>query len=107
MLEDMQIQTRLIPVNQDGRMLPAVIDVAEFDGECLCIRLRDGRMISLPASWVSMLDEATEDQKSQLQISLDGSTLFWPEIPAVLTIRELLAGSEPCEGCWYRINFFQ
>jgi hypothetical protein len=107
MLADMQIQTRLISVIEDGRMNHAVIDAAEFDGEYLRIRLRDGRLIYIPESWLSALSGATVDQRSHLQISLDGSTLFWPEVPAQLTTREILAGSEPCEACWYRVSFYK
>ena len=107
MLTDLQIETPLISVYQDGRMNPAVIEAAEFDGEFLRIHLRDGRLIFIPESWFSALSDANSDQRSHLEISSDGSTLFWPELAAQLTTREILAGSEPCEGCWYRVAFFQ
>ena len=75
--------------------------------QMLQVLLRDGRIISVPLDWISILNGATLAQQANVEIQDGGATLYWPETGACLPVMSLLAGSDPCSNCWYRISYFK
>jgi hypothetical protein len=71
------------------------------------VSLRDGRIISAPLDWISFLNDATSTQRADVEIQDGGASLYWPEIGAYLSIVGLLAGSDICNNCWYRVSHFK
>jgi hypothetical protein len=82
------------------------IDVKVVD-QMLQVCLRDGRIITVPLDWISLLSEATPNQRANVEIQDGGASLYWPETGAYLSVTGLLAGSAPCSNCWYRISHFK
>ena len=75
--------------------------------QMLQVCLRDGRIIGVPLDWISFLSGSTPAQQVNVEIQDGGASLCWPEIGANLSIIGLLAGSDPCSNCWYRISHFK
>jgi hypothetical protein len=75
--------------------------------QMLQVFLRDGRIISVPLDWISFLKGATPAQRANVEIQAEGENLYWPEIGAYLSVIGLLAGSDPCSNCWFRISHFR
>ena len=75
--------------------------------QMLQVHLRDGRIISVPLDWISILNRATPAQRTNVEIRDDGATLYWPEAGACLPVMSLLAGSDPCSNCWYRVSYYK
>jgi hypothetical protein len=69
--------------------------------------LRDGRVISVPLDWISLLNDATPAQQANVEIRDGGANLYWPETGVCLSVIGLLAGSDPCSNCWYRVTHFK
>jgi Protein of unknown function (DUF2442) len=75
--------------------------------QMLQVFLRDGRIVSAPLDWISFLKSATPSQRADVEIQDGGATLLWPETGACLSVMGLLAGSDPCSNCWYRVSHFK
>jgi len=82
------------------------MDVNVVD-QMLQVSLRDGRKLTVPLEWISLLHSATRSQRANVEIQDGGASLYWPEIGASLSVTGLLAGSDPCSNCWYRISHFK
>jgi hypothetical protein len=76
-------------------------------GQMLQVFLRDGRIIAVPLDWISFLHGATSMQQANVEILAGGANLYWPEIGASITVTGLLAGSDPCSNCWYRVSHYK
>ncbi len=70
------------------------MDVKVVD-QMLQVCLRDGRIIVVPLDWISLLSEATPNQRANVEIQDGGASLYWPETGAYLSVTGLLAGSDP------------
>jgi hypothetical protein len=75
--------------------------------QMLQVFLRDGRIISVPLDWISLLNEATPTQQANVEIRDGGANLYWPETGACVPVMGLLAGSDPCSNCWYRVSYYK
>ena len=75
--------------------------------QMLQVYLRDGRIISVPFDWISLLNDATPSQRANVEIGDGGANLYWPETGACISVMGLLAGSDPCSNCWYRVSHFK
>ncbi len=82
------------------------MDAKAVDG-MLQVSLRDGRIISVPLEWFSFPVEVTAEQFADVKIQAGGAELYWPAIDMTLPIVGLLAGSDPCSYCWYRLSHFR
>ncbi len=80
---------------------------AKIVDKMLQVYLRDGRIISVPLDWISLLNDATPTQRAHVEIREEGANLYWPETGAYLSVMGLLAGSDPCSNCWYRVSHFR
>ena len=69
-----------------------VADVS-FDNDCLSVRLKDGRTISVPLAWYPKLYHATSDQRQAWKIAGGGYGVHWPEIDEDLSTEGLLRGA--------------
>ena len=65
------------------------VDVT-FTDEALVVRLKDGRILSVPLSWFPRLVEATVEQRSNWQLIGDGLGVHWAELDEDVSIAGLL-----------------
>jgi hypothetical protein len=64
-----------------------------LDTHTLSVSLADGRTISAPLAWFPRLLHATEEQRSNWQISGGGFGIHWPLIDEDLSSSGLLRGA--------------
>lgn len=70
---------------------PRVLDVS-FTSDSLVVRLRDGRVISVPLSWFPRLAKASPKDRSVWEESAAGHGIHWPAIDEDLSVEGLLRG---------------
>lgn len=70
---------------------PRVLDVS-FTPDSLVVRLRDGRIISVPLSWFPRLAKASPKDLSIWEESAAGYGIHWPTIDEDLSVEGLLRG---------------
>ena len=78
----------ILPLAADER----VADVETTEDE-LCVRLMDGRTISVPLVWYPRLLNATAEQRKNWQISAGGLGIHWEDIDEDLSTEGLLRGA--------------
>lgn len=61
-----------------------------FTEDALVIRLRDGRVLSVPLAWFPTLRKATIAQRSNWGLLGDGIGVHWPELDEDISIAGLL-----------------
>ena len=64
-----------------------------FDQDSLSVRLKDGRIISVPLAWYPRLLEATPEQRTNWKIAGGGYGIHWPDIDEDLSTEGLLRGA--------------
>jgi hypothetical protein len=112
-MEDQQMTIECCEINEKILSKPPVFFVSTLAMEVkivdqmLQVFLRDGRIISVPLEWISLLSDATPAQRANVEILEGGANLYWPETGACLSVMGLLAGSDPCSNCWYRVSHFK
>jgi hypothetical protein len=65
----------------------------EFADEAMSVTLMDGRTITVPLYWYPCLQDATEAQRQNWQISGGGYGLHWPDADEDLSTAGLLRGA--------------
>jgi hypothetical protein len=65
------------------------VDVS-FTDEALVVRMKDGRILSVPLSWFPRLVGATVEQRSNWQLIGDGLGIHWAELDEDISIAGLL-----------------
>lgn len=74
-------------------------DVSEHIGDVtvsdssITFELTDGRVVSVPLSWSWRLEEATEEERQNFQISPSGYSVHWPDVDEDLSTRGALRGT--------------
>ena len=63
---------------------------AGFTDDALVVRLKDGRVLSVPLAWFPRLRGATSEQRSDWQLTGDGTGLHWPALDEDLSVAGLL-----------------
>ena len=101
-----EIKEKVIPRQPVYYVSVLAMDVKIVD-QMLQVCLRDGRIIVVPLDWISFLNDATPNQRANVEIQAGGASLDWPETGVYLSVTGLLAGSDPCSNCWYRISHFK
>ena len=61
-----------------------------FTEDALVVRLRDGRVLSIPLAWFPRLRDATNEQRSSWELTGDGIGLHWPALDEDLSVAGLL-----------------
>jgi hypothetical protein len=69
----------------------AALDVRVDAGD-LCVRLRDGRTVSVPLSWFPRLATATTAQLADWRLIGRGEGIRWPQLDEDVSVAGLLAG---------------
>lgn len=54
------------------------------------VRLRDGRVLSVPLAWFPRLRDATSQQRSGWELTGEGIGLHWPELDEDISVAGLL-----------------
>jgi hypothetical protein len=72
----------------------ALAKSVNFDEEMMHVSLTDGRCISVPIIWFSLLRATTPDQRSKYEISGGGTSLHWPDLDEDLSVAGLMAGAD-------------
>ncbi len=85
----------------------AVMESIQFATGMIQVFLKDGRILSVPLDWFPLLENASETQRNDFQIHGDGMVVTWQEIGEQITLGDFLAGSDPCEQCWFRVSYFK
>ena len=65
-----------------------------FDEELMHVSLTDGRLLSVPIIWLSLLRTATPEQRNKYEIGGGGTSLHWPELDEDLSVAGLMAGAD-------------
>ena len=60
--------------------------------ELIAAHLDDGRIISIPVALSWRLSDATPEQRSQYEITGQGSGVHWPDVDEDLSLRSMLSG---------------
>jgi hypothetical protein len=105
-LEYCEIKENIIARQPVYYVSALAMDVNTVD-EMLHVSLRDGRKLAVPLDWIPFLQGATPAQRANVEVQDGGASLYWPEMGADLSVTGLLAGSDPCSNCWYRISHFK
>ena len=61
-----------------------------FADDALVVRLRDGRVLSVPLSWFPRLRNASSDERSRWEILGDGIGIHWPILDEDISVAGLL-----------------
>lgn len=73
------------------------IEGIEFQGDQLCVKLSDGRVLSFPLSWYPRLRNASSTERSTYELLGGGIGVHWPLIDEDLSLEGFLQGS-PAPG---------
>jgi hypothetical protein len=65
------------------------VDV-RFTDDALVVRMRDGRVLSVPLAWFPRLREATVEQRSKWELLGDGIGVHWPGLDEDISVAGLL-----------------
>ena len=105
-LEYCQIQESVVTRQPVLYVSGLAMDVKIVD-QMVQVSLRDGRIISVPMDWFSFPVQASPAQLANVKIQSGGADLYWPDLDVSLPVIGLLAGSDPCSYCWYRLSHFK
>lgn len=72
----------------------ALAKSVDFDAHSMCVRLLDGRSVSVPLLWFPVLHGATPEQRAHYEIGGGGISLHWPELDEDVSVAGLLAGGD-------------
>ena len=61
-----------------------------FTDDALVVRLRDGRVLSVPLSWFPKLRDATAEQLSRWEMIGEGIGVHWPALDEDISVAGLL-----------------
>ena len=61
-----------------------------FTDDALVVRLRDGRVLSVPLSWFPKLRDATNGERSHWEMLGDGIGSHWPTLDEDISVAGLL-----------------
>lgn len=65
-------------------------DDVRFTDDALVVRMRDGRVLSVPLDWFPRLREATIEQRSSWELIGDGIGVHWPALDEDISVAGLL-----------------
>jgi hypothetical protein len=69
---------------------PFAVDVC-FTADDLCVRLADGRQVSVPLTWFPKLLRATPDQRGNWILIGNGIGIHWPLIDEDISMASMLS----------------
>ena len=69
-----------------------------FAGDAFTVELKDGRAITTPLAWFPRLLHATEQERSNWQVSGGGYGIHWPDVDEDLLTEGLLRGAPAPRG---------
>jgi len=72
------------------------------DPDCLHVKLQGGRRLRTPLWWYPRLFSATQSQRNNMELMLDG--LHWPDVDEDLSIKGMLEGWKYPDAIKPRLN---
>lgn len=69
------------------------VDDVNVSDTAITVRLKDGRIISVPLHWYPRLNAATADERANWQASGAGFGIHWPDIDEDLSTEGMLRGA--------------
>lgn len=66
--------------------------------DSLIVDMVDGRTIIVPIAWYARLWHGTPEERSNLEISGDGTLIHWPDLDEDLSVSGILAGRRSGES---------
>lgn len=69
---------------------PRAVDV-QFTDDALCVRLADGRELSIPLEWFPRLRNASPQVRADCRLIGGGVGIHWPQLDEDLSVTGLLA----------------
>jgi hypothetical protein len=73
-----------------GSRLPE-LEKTEISDDALVVKLKDGRVISLPLTWYPKLKAATPDQRAKFEVLGSGYGVQWKELEVSISVLDLFA----------------
>jgi len=61
-----------------------------FDGDKMCLSLKDGRDIFVPISWFSSLQNASKAQRENFRFICGGEGIHWDDLDEDISVEGLL-----------------
>lgn len=72
----------------------AIAQFVFFDDHMMHVSLTDGRVISVPLSWLPRLEDASPEEREQYEIGEGGASIHWQNIGGEVSVANLLAGAD-------------
>lgn len=72
---------------------PRIRSIGVTGDEIIC-KLQDGRKLSLPLAWSTLLAGATREQRHNVVILDDGELAHWPDVGEFLSAQGMLYGTK-------------
>ena len=69
-----------------------VVTSVKVTSDALVVRLRDGRVVSVPLTWYPRLAAATPSERRRWELVGPGIGIHWPAIDEDVSVEALLAG---------------
>ena len=79
-------------------VLEARAQSVNVNEDSLIVDLVDGRTIMAPIAWYARLWHGTPEERSNLEVSGDGTLIHWPELDEDLSVAGILAGRRSGES---------
>ena len=73
-------------------LYPLAHDV-RFSEDDIVVSLVDGRTVSVPLVWFPRLAAASNQQRENYELLVDGEGIYWPDIDEDLSVDGLLRGT--------------
>ena len=76
---------------------PVAAGVEVSEGR-LAVEIADGRMVSVPLGWYPRLVHASEAERANWELHVDGEHIRWPDLDEDVSVEALLAGKRSGES---------
>ena len=77
--------------------VPTAVHV-QVDDDLLCVKLTDGRTISVPVAWYPRLFHGTSEERSHWSLIGNGRGIHWPDLDEDISVENLLVGKPSGES---------
>ena len=69
-----------------------IAEKAWYENGMICIELSDKKEIRFPVKMNNKINQASDDQKNNIEILCNGTGLHWPDLDEDLTVTGIMEG---------------